>query len=275
MSNEKVDAKKEVVKSERERKLRDKEKANTATDNIFLEEVLRGFRILYLNENHFLKKLFNIDSIRIYDKSMLSVSKYGDMEFTRERGRLMDDPTYKTQEEQLALLKKRGIWSEDHDKKMNDLRIEVDELIRERNVLFERIEKAEKANKKKEKEKAVMDSEALAVRMEKLHKELMEMTNTYTMFFRDTIELRSQMVQYMGWVVSAVCKDEGDEKYDPSKTLWKDIASLEMDLKDNDFTLLLNECADFWNSSQPESESFFAESPEELTPGFDGETPKN
>jgi len=261
------------VKS-RELLLTDSEKADTAKDDIMLQEVLRGYRIAYLNDDHFIKRLFNIDSIRIYDKTILAIANYGNNEFVKARGRLLRDPDYITKEEQLKILEDRGIWSKQHDSKMSDLSLEVDELINERNILFEKIEKAEKAKKKKVVADLTNEVDALAVRMKALHEELINMTETYTMFFKDTIELKAQMKQYMGWIASAVCRNEGDDTYDDSKRLWRTVEDIEKDLSDNNFTLLLSEAADFWNSDSSEAESFFAESPADLTPVSAGEQQK-
>jgi len=254
--------------------LKDQENADIANDNALLDEVLRGYRILYLSEKNFIKKLFDVDSIRIYDKSILKVSKYGDQEFTQERNRLIMSGDYLTQSEQMEYLKKRGVWSDEHETRMRNMRKEVDEMILERDKLFEQAEQAEKNNKKKILKDTKANIDALGDRMFKLHEELMELTATSITYFRDTIEMRAQMRQHMGWIVSAVCRNEGEDKYSIDGMLWKNVEEIEDDLKDHDFTLILNECASFWNSSDSESESFFAESPEELIPDSAGELQK-
>ncbi len=264
----------DLKRNPEKRELKDIEKNNVANDNLLLEEVLRGYRIVFLSEDNFIRKLFDIDSIRIYDKTLLNVGRYGDQMFTKERNRLLKDPEYLTHAEQKKILKERGIWSDEEERKMNDMRAEIDEMILERDVLFERIEKAEQKKDKAAEKTARKNLEELGKRMSKIHMELLELTDIYVTYFRDTIEMRAKLKQHMGWIVSAVCRNEGDDEYDETKRLWKDVESIEKDLDDMKLSALLNECNSFWNVEKPEDQSFFVESPDEQILDSDGDSQK-
>jgi len=265
----------EQKKVEKEKPLKDTDRADHVTDSSVLEETIRGYRVVYFNKAHVLHRVFGIDSIRIYDKSLLKVSKYGDQEYTKERNRLLLEGSYLTYHEQMSILKEKNIWSEDHEARLKDMRSEVNEMIEQQNEIIESIEIAEKAKDKKEVANLKEQLADLSKRMVELHNALLELSSIQLTYFRDTIENRAQVVQQMGWVVSSVCRNEGDDRYNPEMQLWSDIDALEADLKDNDFGMLLNECASFWMDGGGASESFFGESPDELTLDSDGEQPKS
>jgi len=259
----------EDVKDVGKKDLRDEAHAIHTEDNLRLEESLRGYRVLYLSDKNFIKKLFNINSIRIYDKTFLNISRYGDEEFTKERNRLIRNGDYLTYAEQMKILKDRGVWSEDHEDEIAKLKEESENILEEKDRLFSKI-----ANAESEDDAAGYreNAEELAKEISKIHDRLLELLNVQVTYFRDTIEMRAQMRQQLGWIVSSVCRDDGQAKYDNSKTLWKSIEDIESDLNQIDITQLLNECTDFWNALSRDSESFFGESPEEVTSDSDGDT---
>lgn len=241
-------------------------------DNVRLDEVLRGYRVLYLSEKNFIKRTYGIDSIRIYDKSLIRISKYGDEAFTRERNRLIRDGGYLTYKEQMKELKNRGIWSEKEERQLMDMRAEAREVQEDYEKLLGKIADAdgEKVSKQLEKE-----SKEMHERMAKLHTDLMNLAATQINYFRDTIEMKAQFQQQLGWVVSSVCKNEGEDKYDPEKRIWNSIEALEDELNDNDLSSIISECVTYWDMAGMEAESFFAESPEELMSGSDGDQQKS
>jgi len=267
---EKKDLKNDIKKETPD--LKDVQAAIQAEDNIRMDELLRGYRVLYLNKEHFLTKLFQISSIRIYDKSLLRVSKYGDQEFTRERNRSIRDGDYLTYKEQMKALKDRDVWSEEHEARLYELKDEADELIKKKDKLFSKI-KATKDTAligKLNKEVNKLGDDSVET-----HNNLLDMLAIQINYFKDTIEMRAQMRQQMGWIVSAVCENDGDDKYNSDKTLWKNVEDLEDVLKDADLSVLLSECTDYWNVASVDSQSFFGESPEDLKHVSDGEVQKS
>jgi len=250
-----------------DRKLADEKKAIAIEDNEKMDEVFKGYRVLYLGEDNFIRRKFGVDSIRIYDKNILKISKYGDNEFVRERNRLLRDGDYVTYKEQMEILKKRGLWSEDHENRIEILRKKADELIEEKDALISKIDNGDK--------NASAAVENIKDEITKTHNELLELLTFQINFFGDTIEMKAQTKQQMGWMVSAICRNEGDDKYDENKRLWKSVEELEEDMKKQDFVNILNECNSFWDLMEGKNESFFAESPEELTQDSAGEHQKN
>ena len=250
-----------------ERKLKDESSAIVTEDNKRLQEVLRNYRILYLDKDNFIRKLFNIESIRIYDKSLLKISKYGDNEFTRERNRLLRDGDFLTYKEQMDILKKRGIWSEENENRIDQLRHQADEFIEEKDALLTKLDNGDQSVKKR--------LNKIKDEIVKIHNELLELLGFQVNFFRDTIEMRAQIKQQMGWMVSAVCRNDGEDKYNENKRLFKSVEDLEEHLNESDFVSLLNECNSYWSLMEGKQESFFAESPEELILESDGKRAKS
>lgn len=238
--------------------LKDEEKNIQIEDDKRLNEILKRYRVLYLSDDNFIKRLFNIDSIRIYDKTILKIKEIGDKEFVKERNRLLKDSNYLTYNEQLKILEERGIWSNAHENRIEELKDIAKELEEKKDKILSKFE-TNPEDKKIKKELEKIKSEIVNT-----HNELLELLAFQYNFFRDTIEMRAQIRQQMGWIVGAVCLNEGDDKYDESKRLWKSVEDFEKDLNENDFTILLNECNSFWNSIEGGGESFFGESPEDL-----------
>lgn len=261
------DVKKEVEEKEKdvkkdERHLQDEQSAVEAEDNIILQETLRGYRVLYLdnenNKTHFITRQFGIKSIRIYDKSIMAISKYGDSLFTRTRNSLMRDKDVVTYQEQMRYLEERGLWSEDHEKNLEKLRVRAASLLDE-----------SKKDKKGKKSKSPVD-ESVEL-WGKIYSEFSELAAMQVLFFQDTLELQAEEAQRKGWIVSAVTKNEGKDDYDSNNKLWTDIDHLEKNLRKNEMTDLITECANYWEFATEDKSSFFAESPEDLISDSDGE----
>ena len=258
-----------------------KKKEIEAKDNAKLEEVARGYRILYFDEKHFLAKKFKINSIRIYDKSVLSISRYGDDLFTRTKNKLQKDPNMLTQQEQMKILTGRGLWGEEKEKELLELKNKAAEIIEDKSGVESLIaEISDKDPKKAEK------SKNLHKKLEKIGNEwidiygrYMEVVSLNNVYFGDTIEAHAETAQRKGWMVSSVCKHmNGKEllpnKYNPDNQLWKTVEDFDEEMRDNNLVSMMTECMDYWES-RDEGESFFAESPEDLSSDFDGDTPNN
>jgi hypothetical protein len=248
-----------------------KKKQVEIEDNLRLLELTRGYRILMFKEDHFLARLFKIDSIRIYDKSILALSRYGDEMFTRTRNRLMKDGEFLTYQEQMGYLKERGLWSEEREKELMDLRKRASEITEKRS---EKMSDLDNADSEKVTEKLRKEIEEIGQYWVDVYKQYSELVNINYLYFSDTIEMQAETAQRKAWIVSCVTKNEGDDKYDPNKRLWKDIEELDSNMRKEDMTSLIQECVLYWDINYG-GESFFAESPEELTSDSDGESQKN
>ncbi|MHA1952329.1 MAG: hypothetical protein ACW96U_00065 [Candidatus Heimdallarchaeaceae archaeon] len=250
--------------------------AVVAEDNVRLEEVVRGYRVLLFKEDHFLSRRFNIESIRIYDKSVLALSKYGDELFTRTRNRLMKDEEMLTYSEQMEILKGRNLWDDAKEAELLELREKARDIQEDRDKILSKISDPEEKGTTglRKEEKKLMDF------YKELYIKYAEMTNMNLMYFQDTIEMQAQFAQQKGWICTCICfnvDDKGKElpdKYDPDKRLWKNIKELENDLRDQNLEALIHECIMFWNFSGSGGDSFFAGSPEELISESDGELQK-
>jgi hypothetical protein len=237
--------------------------AVTAEDNIKLQEMLCGYRVVYFNEDHFLAHRHKISSIRIYDKSVLALSRYGDEMLTRTRNRLMKDPDMLTYEEQMRLLEERGLWDDEKEKDLLDLRNKAREMQEDRDKI---LSKLQSARTKETKEKYKKEEMGLVKLFQEVYIKYAELTNLNLQYFQDTIEIQSQTAQRKGHTVSCVCfNKEEDKEYNPDSRIWKSVEVLEKDLKIENLESLINECTLFWEFNGTEGNSFFAESPEGLT----------
>ena len=246
--------------------------ALSAEDNIKLDEINRGYRIVYFKEEHFLALRHNINSIRIYDKSVLALSRYGDEMFTRTRNRLMKDPDMLTYEEQMRILKKRELWDDEREKELLDLRNTAAEMQEDRNRI---LSKLHDAKTKKEEGKQKKEEEKLIKLFQEVYVKYAELTNLNLMYFQDTIEIQAQTAQRKGWISTAVCYNKDDDEYNKDNRIWSDIDALEKDLKIEDLQLIIDEATLFWEFNEKGGDSFFAESPEELPLVSSGDVPKN
>ncbi len=251
-------------------------------DNAKLEEVLRGYRILYFDEKHFLAKQFKINSIRIYDKSVLSISRYGDELFTRTKNKLQKDPEMLTHKEQLDILTERGLWSKDREEELANLRQRAGDILDEKGEVESLI--AEMTGDKK---KDAAKSKKLQNKLESVGKDWVEVYSQYMQvvalndnYFRDTIESQAEIAQNKGWLVSSICKNlNGDDKplpdeYSVENCLWKTVAEFDVNMRDDGLVSIMSEAMNYWES-RAEGESFFVESPEDLNFDSDGDTVDN
>lgn len=248
--------------------------AVTAEDNIKLQEMLRGYRVVYFNEDHFLTRRHKINSIRIYDKSVLALSRYGDEMLTRTRNRLMKDPDMLTYEEQMTILEERGLWDDEREKELLDLRNRAREMQEDRSKILSKLQesksKADKSKYKKEEEKLVKLFQEVYIKYAQL-------TNLNLQYFQDTIEMQAQTAQRKGHTVSSVCfnREEDGEEYNLENRIWSTVEDLEKDLNIENLESLVNECTMFWEFSGTGGDSFFAESPEGLKSDSNSEAQKS
>jgi hypothetical protein len=237
--------------------------AVTAEDNAKLEEMLRGYRVVYFNEDHFLARRHKISSIRIYDKSVLALSRYGDEMLTRTRNRLMKDPDMLTYEEQMRYLEERGLWDDEKEKDLFDLRNKAREMQEDRDKILSKLQSARTKETKEKYKKEEMD---LVKLFQEVYIKYAELTQLNLQYFQDTIEMQAQTAQRKGHTVSCVCADKKEDvEYNPDSRIWKSVEALEKDLSIENLEAILNECVMFWEFSGKVGDSFFAESPEGLT----------
>jgi hypothetical protein len=243
-----------------------------AEDNVRLLEMNRGYRVAPFGKDHFLARRHKINSIRIYDRSVLALSRYGDELLTRTRNRLMKDPDQLTYDEQLRILTERGLWSEEREREMVDVRNRAREIQEDRNKILSKIKTAttkKEADKLKKKEEEIVDL------FKDIYIKYFELTNLNMVYFSDTIEVQAETAQRKGWIVSCVCLDKGEDAYNPDNRVWKSVEDLEKDLTIENLQSLINECVMFWEFSGTGGESFFDESPEGLTSESNSEAQKN
>ncbi len=253
------------------------QKSVTALDNARLEETLRGYRVLYFNQDHFLARLFKIDSIRIYDKSILSISSYGDRMFTKTKNILMKNMDILTYQEQMEILESRGLWNDEREKELDELKNRARELSEDKDKKMSKVQSSR--SKKKQKEESE-EAEKMVELYREIFEKFTELAGINYFYFKDTIEMQCEQAQRKGWIVSAVCRNVDDDgkdlpcRHDTENQVWADTQSLESDMKDKDLTSLISECINYWDFQSGGGDSFFAESPDELTSGSDGE-PQN
>lgn len=245
----------------------DAEVIHLNSDNEKLQETLRGYRVLFFNPTHFLHRLFNVDSIRVYDKSILALSRYGDDLYTKTKNRMIKDREYLTYSEQLKLLKERGIWDEQKEADLQTMREKARKILDDRNEVINRMAAVENTEEAEKLKKESMDMMQTWV---DLYSSFSEIATLNYIYFKDTIEMQAEIAQRKGWLVTCLTHNEGDDKYDKSKRLWKDIDDLDLVLRRETMEALLSECISYWESYARE-ESFFAGSPEELILGSVGE----
>lgn len=248
------------------------QEAVTAEDNLKLNEILRGYRTVYFNEEHFLALRYKINSIRIYDKSVLALSRYGDEMLTRTRNHLMKDPDMLTYEEQMRFLGERGLWSEDRERELLDLREKAREIQENRSKILSKIQKSKT---KKDTDKYKKEEEEVLKIFQEVYIEYAELTNLNLVYFQDTIEMQAQTAQRKGWISTTVCFDKGEDKYNEDNRIWNNVDDLEKDLNFENLQAIIDESTMFWEFSGRGGESFFAESPGELIPDSDGKAQKN
>lgn len=236
--------------------------AVTAEDNAKLQEMLRGYRVVYFHTDHFLARRHKISSIRIYDKSVLALSRYGDEMLTRTRNRLMKDPDMLTYEEQMRILGERGLWDDEKEKDLLDLRNKSREMQEDRDKI---LSKLQSARTKETKEKYKKEEMGLVKLFQEVYIKYAELTNLNLQYFQDTIEMQAQTAQRKGHTVSCVCADKKEDvQYNPDSRIWKSVEELEKDLNIENLEAILNECVIFWEFSGKAGDSFFVASPEEL-----------
>jgi hypothetical protein len=260
------------MSDEKDVAVQNNKKVVEAEDNVKLDEISRGYRVLLFNNDHFLARLFKINSIRIYDKSVMSISRYGDELYTRTRNRLMKDPDVLTYDEQLRYLSQRGLWSDDHEERLGNLRLRVAEINEDKDTLMSKISASSSKNTSKKAKDALDKSVKVYTDLFQEYSDLLTINLTY---FKDTLEVQSDIMQLKGWIVSTVVKNEGGDEYNPENRLWRDVDHLNSHMKENDFIALKDECISFWSFGNDGGESFFAGSLEELTLDSDGEEQKS
>ena len=248
--------------------------AISAEDNIKLEEMNRGYRIVYFAEDHFLARRHKIKSIRIYDKSVLALSRYGDEMLTRTRNRLMKDPDMLTYEEQMKILEKRELWDDEREKELLDLRETAREMQEDRSKI---LSKLNESKSKKDTEKHKKEEAKLIKLFQEVYIKYAELTNLNLLYFQDTIEIQSQTAQRKGWIVSTLCfnKEKDVDEYNLDNRIWSDVEMLERDLTIENLQSIIDESTMFWEFSGRGGDAFFAESPEELKSGSSSEVPKS
>lgn len=234
-------------------------------DNLRLEEVLRGYRVIDIPPKHPLRQRLGIEKLRIYDRTIMAISRMGDHAYAIERDRLLSEGGLYTESEMLGILKKRGVWDEDKEKMIETLRENITLKIEDREVLLTNRMNAKEGTAKYKK----IDEEISQMNddIEGFYSDLGELISLKTRFFRDTVEMQAQIKQRIGWLSGAICRDEGDDVYDPGKRIWKTLEELDSShyMRHTDLTWLLAEAETFWNVAEQESESFFDESPVDQT----------
>lgn len=236
-----------------------KEQGNVVSDNSRLSELLRGYRVLRFDDKNFLFRKFKVNSVRIYDRSIFSVARYGDELFTITKNKLLRDEKYLSYEENMNLLKKRGLWDENKDAQLRELKNKAFQILQDR-------DKEASSEKKKKKNENEFMSEFV-----KLYNDYYDLATQHTNYFKDTIEMSAQIEQSKGWMVSSICYDDGPDAYDSSKCLWKDVDQFDADMRNDLFASLVKECNDFWDFTGRGNESFFGGSQDGPISGSDGE----
>jgi len=239
-------------------------------DNRDLESFMRGFKIVALPEKSAIRNIFNIDKIRIYDRSLSMIARAGDDAFAYELTRLMDEGKLKTRDEMMNILEKRGVWSEQHERRIIELSDALDTAIANRDQYAEEYESLKEDDPERKITAAVLKKESDAV-MEFIDI-LNELTATQINFFKDTIEFRARTVQKVAWIVNAVCRDKDGELYDAKDRLWTDVEAFTNDsrIRNRDIAWLGGEADKFWALANEENERFFDELDDEQTSDLSG-----
>ena len=231
------------------------------TDNLRLQEVLRGYRVITIPPKHPMRKQLNKETLRIYDRSIMFIATIGDKAYKDKRDALLKDGASMTRDEVMHDLVKRKVWGPEKEDMIESIRKSIEIKSEDRDAAISRRKNC-KENSKQYKE---LDDEVtkLMIEINDLLDDLYQLVNMQTLFFRDTIELNSQVEQRLGWLAGAVCYDEGDEPYDPDKRVWKSVSELHDSrfMRSSDLAWLMAEADSFWRVSEQETESFFDELP--------------
>jgi len=234
----------------------------TIKENEVLEQTHRLFKIYELPKDSFLRSKYGIDRVRIYDKDLMPILRYGNMVFAKEKSRLIREGEAMTVYEQQKIAEENGWWTDDDDKELEELMEIARERLRELEYAIADHQEADEKDRSKLGDVVDEKYQEFAEAMNKYYKKLAIKTS----IFGHTVEFMAIEKQKLALLVAAVCYDEGDEKYDPEKRIWKTLDELENgDFLLGDLSDLIFAAESFWNAGGGLENPFFGGSPEDRT----------
>jgi len=235
-------------------------------------EIARLYTVVEdIPEGHALRKMGG-GAVRIYDSSLYFISEQGNKAFTRTKFNLIKEgvPTF---EAARALYRASGDWSEEHERREQELAEKSEELLKQRDYIIARREEADSEGKRKKQEKELEEFNAR-------HGEFFDAYTNHLAYkwalFSDTVEWQAREAKQVALLAHAICRHEGEDRYDPGKRVWKDIDDFKRALREDDIRFLLLKAQAFWYIRRGTGEiPFFGGMPVVETPASAGEPPKS
>jgi len=234
----------------------------TIKENEVLDKTHRIYMVYELPQKSFLRQKYGIDRIRIYDKDIMPILRYGNMIFAKEKGRLIREGEAITVYEQRKIAEENGWWTDEDEKELEQLSEIVQERLRALEYAVAEHQEADENDRPKLGEEVDKRNEELTEAMDKYYRKLTIKTN----IFGHTVEFIALERQKLAFLAAAVCYDEGDDRYDPEKRIWKTVEDLENgDFRLEDLSDLIFTAESYWNSGGNLENPFFGGSPEGRT----------
>lgn len=228
-------------------------------DEMF-EDIAQSYIIYNIPEKSALIKKLKTDKLRVYDKDIFYITRLGDQLYFEEKTRLLDEGKLKTNMEMGKLLQERGLWTDEDEKRIDELRKHIQEYFKERDYLISNYLGMKEKYREKEKEEIQKFDVAVIAAFDELTGKLAEKTS----LFGGTVESTALEKQAIGFLIGAVCFDKGEEEYNPENRVWKDINDFENNyLKRIDLESLLAFATQYWNIKSSGEIPFFGESPDQ------------
>lgn len=221
-----------------------------------IDDIVRKYTIIDLPPNHFL----GLDKIRIYDNSIYYIRTAGDKAFSSTKWELLREGTVPTMEQARAIYAESGDWTEEHEKRFEEIRQRADKLNEKRDYIIAKRDSAPDKDKKKfQKQLDDFDKNPGNI---KVFTEWMDMLVLYSSLFMDTIEWQARERRQIVWLVYSICKDEGDDEYSEDKRVWKSLEEFEKIMTQEDIKFLLQKAQEFWEVRKGTGEiPFFGDTP--------------
>ena len=158
-----------------------------------------------------------------------SVETAVNITYSRTYGKLLQDEDFMPEAQIVELMKKRGVWSDDKDEKIKQLR---ERQARVRSMIYLNGEE----NMTYDEMKKLTDE------FEKLDSEIDELVEKRTGFMMNSIEARAQetKVKDQVWRCTSIIKDGKEEPY------WKSLEEIDGERDRLLLYRIINECVSFW-----------------------------
>jgi hypothetical protein len=230
-------------------------------DDQKFEEIRKSYTVVSLPEDHFLRERFKIDSIRIYDRSLLFIQQKGDDSFIRKKHVLLKEGEIMPLAKAKKVYAENGIWTTDDEAQKEDFKIKINKITEKRDYL---IGKRDDADSDDEREKFQKELDKFDESNQQIENDFREIIMREFSTFSDTIEMQADEERTKTFLLYAVCKDEGDDDYSESKRLWKTREEFNNTMTVEGLGYLIIEARSYWEIRKGVGEiPFFGGTPAE------------